>query len=183
MIRSFIAVEIPATVRRSITRLIRDTIGFGYPVRWTKEDNLHLTLKFLGDITETQVGEISSALSILADATPRFPFSLKGLGGFPSSRAARIVWVGAETGRENVTTLQRSLETELSPLGFKPESREFSPHLTIGRIRSPLDVIAIAATPFESEVFDIKSLVLFKSTLYPAGPIYDSLGEFLLAGG
>lgn len=181
MIRSFIAVEIPQPVRRSITRFVRETIGPGYPVRWTREDNLHLTLKFLGDISDGQREVISTALETLAAESRRFQFSLNTVGCFPSPRSARIVWLGADVGRDALTSLQRALDLGLSPLGFKPEPREFSPHLTIGRVKVPLDATALTALPFRSEVFSVDALVLFKSTLLPAAPVYDKLGEFQLA--
>lgn len=183
MIRSFIAIEIPREIRNKITGMIGEWDREGYPVRWVKEDNLHLTLKFLGEIKEEVVFDVSSKLKSISLRFSPFEFSLKGLGAFPTPKSPRVLWIGIAKGREGVKSLQEVVENELALVGLKPETREFSPHLTIGRAKAKFDPKSILATQYESPVFLVRALALFKSTLTPQGPIYEKLEEFPLSAG
>ncbi len=183
MIRSFIAVEIPFEVRKRIGELIAQWESEGYPVRWVKVDNLHLTLKFLGEIDQAMLALVKTRLSILARRFAPITFSLKDLGCFPSPRSPRVLWIGAERGSDELRVLEKALEDELLPIGLRSELREFSPHLTIARAKMKFDPEKIVATAYTSPSFFIQSLVLFKSTLTPQGPVYEKLNEFPLSGG
>ena len=105
---------------------------------------------------------------------------LKGLGAFPGPSRARVVWIGTDQGKNEVCALQADVVKTLSSVGYQPERRPFSPHLTIGRLRIPDDVSQAVAVQFESEPFRIDNVVLFRSVLGPAGPTYNRLSEFPL---
>jgi 2'-5' RNA ligase len=148
-------------------------------IRWTRVEGLHLTFKFLGDITRSQVEPI---LSVLQDVVQqRQPLNLvaQGLGAFPSLRRPRILWVGLKG--EGIAELSEAIETALMPLDFPPEEREFTPHLTLGRVRSPrgwervLRLIKEHEHAYFGESM-IDRLTLYQSDLRPDGAIYTPLG-------
>jgi len=180
--RSFIAIEVSEGARAQIGELLKDLRQEpGIAVRWVEPRLVHLTLVFLGEVTQ---GFLVSARLRLADAAkrhPRFALQLKGLGAFPHPRRARVVWVGTEEGREEACLLQADVAASLRSIGFQLEKRPFSPHLTIGRLRVPGDVSRVVTAHFESERFGIARVVLFRSVLGPKGPSYTSLAEFPLA--
>ena len=133
MIRAFIAVTLDSKVIDEIADLSEHLTREIPGVRWVAPANFHLTLKFLGGIDETQIGSISGALCERLHLFPRFTINAKGLGVFPGPRRPRVLWVGL-TG-ERLVSLASTVESALQPLGFAPESRKFTPHLTIGRWR------------------------------------------------
>lgn len=182
-IRSFVAVSISERARRQIAELLAGLRRAPCPaVRWVKPELMHLTLAFLGKVP---LGFIESAKARLIEVARQhrtFPAQLKGLGAFPSPTRARVVWIGTEQGKNEVCALQQDVVRALSSVGYQPERRPFSPHLTIGRLRVPDDVSKAVAARFESESFIIERVVLFRSVLGPAGPVYSVLAEFPLLG-
>jgi 2'-5' RNA ligase len=180
-IRSFVAVSISEGARRQIAQLLsylrREP---GADVRWVRPELMHLTLVFLGEVPQAFLDRAAVELAQVAGRHSAFEVQLKGLGAFPGPSRARVVWVGTDKGRTEVCALQRDVETALSSVGYRPERRSFSPHLTIGRLRAPGDVSRVAATQFESEPFTIDRIVLFRSVLGTGGPTYTRLSEFPL---
>ena len=180
-IRAFIAVEIPDDVRQEIGRT---TAGFrrkDYPVRWVNPENLHLTLVFLGYNPAEFIAQVEYQLSKVAARTGRFELALKGLGAFPNERSARVIWVGADEGKDQLCALARSVAEEMIAIGFIPEKRPFSPHLTIGRVKAPIaDIRPILGTTFAGRSFPVSEIVLVRSHLNPAGPVYERLAAFPL---
>jgi 2'-5' RNA ligase len=180
-IRSFVAVSISDGARRQIADLLNSfRRESGGDVRWVKPELMHLTLVFLGDVPRSFLDSAKTRLSQVAARHKAFEVQLRGLGAFPGSSRARVVWVGTDKGRSEVCALQKDVETALSSVGYQPERRPFSPHLTIGRLRVPGDVSRVAATQFESELFTVDRVVLFRSVLGPGGPTYSRLSEFSL---
>jgi 2'-5' RNA ligase len=183
LIRSFLAVEVPADVRAEVARLLGSLRGKPGPgVRWVKPDVMHLTLVFLGEVP---AGFVRSADERLAQALPPLPAfrcRLAGLGAFPNPNRARVAWVGVDTGRDELVALQRTASAALARIGYQPERRPFSPHLTLGRLREPGDVATLVAGPFQSTEFGVERVVLFRSVLRPQGPEYTELHEYRLAG-
>jgi 2'-5' RNA ligase len=181
--RAFVAVEISEAARRQIAdRLAVLRREPGVPVRWVRPELMHLTLAFLGEVPPDFIAAATARLTECASGHGPFTMRLKGLGAFPSPTRARVVWIGAEQGRDEVCTLQAGVVKALRSAGYQPERRPFSPHLTIGRVRVPADVSGAVAGQFESEPFAIDRVVLFRSVLDPAGPVYSVLAEFPLAG-
>ena len=181
-IRSFVAVSISDGARRQIAELLgglrRDA---GTAVRWVRPELMHMTLAFLGEVSPDFLELAKRGLADVAPNHGPFSMQLRGLGAFPSSSRARVVWIGTDQGKPEVCALQNDVVKALSSVGYQPERRPFSPHMTIGRLRMPDDVSRAVAVQFESESFMIDRVVLFRSVLGPAGPAYSVLAEFPLA--
>ncbi|MBM3330612.1 RNA 2',3'-cyclic phosphodiesterase [candidate division WOR-3 bacterium] len=181
-IRSFVALSISEGARRQIADLLVSLQRQQGPVvRWVRPELMHLTLAFLGEVPQEFLDAATARLSAVARQHSSITAQLRGLGAFPSSSRARVVWIGTEQGRREVCNLQAEVVRALTSVGYQPERRPFSPHLTIGRLRTPDDVSKAAAVRFESEPFVIDRFVLMRSVLGPAGPAYSVLAEFPLA--
>jgi 2'-5' RNA ligase len=178
-IRSFVAVSISEGARHQIADLLgRLRREPGIPVRWVRPELMHLTLAFLGEVSQDFLDSVKVRLVEVGQQHKVLTAQLKGLGAFPSPSRARVVWIGTEQGKNEVCVLQAGIVKALRSVGYQPEKRPFSPHLTIGRLRIPGDVSRAVAVQFESEPFAIDRAVLFRSVLGPDGPVYSRLAEF-----
>jgi RNA 2',3'-cyclic 3'-phosphodiesterase len=135
-IRSFIAIPLSPEVQRNARRLLRDLREDKDGVKWVPEDNLHLTLKFLGDVVDREVPQVCQAIRRASATIEPFDLEFSSVGGFPTADRPRVIWSGISSGGEQLVELVTALETELAKLGFKPEPRDYRPHLTLGRVRS-----------------------------------------------
>lgn len=135
-IRSFIAIPLSPEVQRSAKRLMRDLRQEKDGIKWVPEDNLHLTLKFLGEVIDRDVPAVCLAIRNVCQHIDPFVLEFAGAGGFPTSDRPRVIWAGIVNGSEPLVALVSALETELAKLGFKPEPRDYRPHLTLGRVKS-----------------------------------------------
>jgi len=179
MIRSFIAIEVPKDTRDGISKVIADFKRSDCPVRWVAIENMHLTLIFLGETEEDFLNKVKEQLTLVAKSGKPFEVNLNGFGAFPSQRSPRVIWVGVDKGKNEAVELQAKVEKSLVTIGYKPEDRKFHPHLTVGRVKGVIkDPAKIFETNYTSRDFLVKSIVLFKSTLRPEGPIYEKLQEF-----
>ena len=185
MIRAFIAVGIdPKTVERisEATDQLKPSIA---GIRWAPLTNLHLTVKFLGDVEETTIDPIARALRQHIAPFPRFTINAKGLGVFPDVKRPQVLWVGLEG--IHLAELASTVETALKPLGFEPEKRGFKPHLTIGRWRqrdkSTAKFIAELErwAGYEFGKSEVRNIILFQSMLRPEGAIHRPLEKILLS--
>jgi len=174
--RTFIAIEIPEIIRKSIYSQITAFKGFALPIKWVSIENLHITLKFLGEITEKTT--LEPLLRDTAGYQKPFAVTLRDTGCFPNARRPRVVWIGVDRGAERLSILAQAVEEALLQCGFPREGR-FHPHLTIGRIKKPCSIDGILEQEFMSEQFPVNSLVLFKSTLTPHGAVYEPLQRFV----
>lgn len=184
-IRSFIAVELPDEVKLALTKL-QDRLKSGSrtPAKWVDPSSIHLTLKFLGNISEGMVGRLMAALSEAARGTAPLHLELKGLGAFPNPKNVRVVWVGTTGDVDKLIRLQQAVESGLKPLGFNPEPRPFTPHLTLARLREEATPAArqqlgqlITTTGFETTGFLVDAIHLMRSQLTREGAIYSRLGS------
>ena len=184
VIRAFIAIELPLRTQEAIqkqTARLRQTFG-DRQVRWVPADNLHLTLKFLGDVESAHLDFITQMLSQTVDSYTEFEIRFSGLGSFPTSKRPRVLWIGLQF-PASLVSLQREIESSAERLGYKKEERGFSPHLTIGRVRqdasaADLQQISKAIESIQLghvEPVKVDSIHLFKSDLKPSGAIYTSL--------
>lgn len=181
--RSFIAIEVPEDIRERVATLNSE---FRIPnsefIKWVNKENLHLTLIFLGEVKEDFLEKVKVRLSEITSQKSPFYLSLKGLGAFPNIRNPRVIWIGVKKGDEEIEAIQGEIEKELTKIGYQPEPRKFHPHLTIGRVKS-FGANKILSEFFEKDYqsrdFLVESVVLFKSTLTPQGPIYEKLQESL----
>ena len=188
-VRSFIAIELSGELRQALTRL-QDKLKSGSrtPVKWIDPNNMHLTLKFLGDIDINMTGKITTAMEEAARGVRPFHLEISRLGVFPNQRRVQVVWVGLTGEVEKLAQLQKRIEAGLAPLGFAVEARPFSPHLTLARVRDQATSYErqdlgrlIEGTHFEAEgKLSVDSVHLVKSQLTREGPIYSRLGSVLL---
>ncbi len=189
-IRAFIALELDDQIQARLGEIQEELKKSGVDIRWVKPENIHLTLKFLGQVTSKQIEQIKRALEETAKTKKPFFTGLGKLGTFPRPEHPRVIWVGIEEGNKKTIQLNKELETYLQTLGFTPEAREFRPHLTLGRIRLPrqdkkslfrlkeiiLSLNSQTAEPLKSLV---DQLTLFQSTLTPKGSAYTPLHRIL----
>lgn len=175
-LRSFICIEIPESIKERIGRL-QDTLrAIDAQVSWTKPSNIHLTLKFLGNVEASRIARISQSLERAAHGMNSLEIDVSGAGCFPSARNPRVLWIGFSDVPEPLRELYSNIEAELARQGFDREKRKFSPHLTIGRVREPHNSAQLAealiAGGFESEVFRATKVILMRSDLKPTGAVY-----------
>jgi 2'-5' RNA ligase len=188
-IRSFIAIELPRELKLELGRL-EDELASGSraPVKWVDPANMHITLKFLGDISPGMTGRITSVIEEAAREIQPFHLEAGGLGVFPNPRRVQVVWVGLDGETDRLNRLQKGIESGLVPLGFRAESRPFTPHLTLARVREramPDERQAlgqlIESTGFTAECkFQVDYVHLMRSQLTREGPIYSRIGSVLL---
>lgn len=191
-IRAFIAIELSPAARTALAQLQQRLKPLVPPqsVRWTAPDNIHLTLHFLGDIPADGVSQTSSLLRAAAATCPPFALTLGDLGCFPNTRRPRIVWTGVSGQMETLLNLHRELGQRLKTIGFTPEARPYSPHLTIGRVKdglpqrllSQLGQVLEQTQPQIGQVaaLDVAEISLMQSDLKPAGPVYTQLAAAAL---
>jgi 2'-5' RNA ligase len=183
--RAFIAIKLPLNLKSAISGIQEELKRTLPTVSWTKPDNLHITLKFLGEISPEQAVNIKQIITENAKATFGFRIKLETLGVFPNTRCARIIYMGANEGSLEIKQIVEQLELKLAQLGIPKENRSFSSHITIGRIRSRIGQFEIeTALNKASRLLDNKnfgfvadSITLFKSTLGVEGPTYTVLEE------
>ncbi|MGH7804184.1 MAG: RNA 2',3'-cyclic phosphodiesterase [Candidatus Binatia bacterium] len=182
-LRAFLAVHPTADVLAEIERAREELAAAGADVRWAKADGLHVTIKFLGEVPEPELGGIERALEErLAELAP-MESEVRGLGVFPNWKKPRVVWVGFEG--DGLEAIAEAAERALAPLGFPPEGREFAPHLTLGRVRSPRGWEALSRTlqAQRERSFGcsrIAEATLYKSDLRPDGSVYTPIRVFPL---
>ncbi|QTA83288.1 2'-5' RNA ligase [Desulfonema limicola] len=179
-IRSFIAVPLPESIKKHIQGIQNNIRLKGLKMRWVKLENIHLTLKFLGDIPLSDIDAVSRTMAQAAESFTPMTLGVKGIGVFPGIKNPRILWAGMNGGTHSLIHFQQTLENSLIPLGFKKEKRSFKAHLTIARIKDrifPKDIIQIIEKfgNFESEPFTAEEIILYQSLLKPTGPVYTGL--------
>lgn len=179
-LRTFIAIELPMAVSRELAAIQQRLRDHGLKLRWVKPGNIHLTLKFLGDIMPADVQDIGSAMHAAAQATPPFDVTVQGLGVFPGILRPKVLWSGLGGAPERLVCLHSSLEDALAERGIAREKRPYKGHLTLARIKGALDsrrlVSAIEAEGmFEPLPLAVSELVLFQSRLQPTGAVYTPL--------
>jgi len=190
LLRAFIAIEIPQEIKRQIagqTAELRRMVGSS--VRWVTPENIHLTLKFLGEISPANIDLLAQALKTEVGEHLPFEMNVNGLGAFPNVRRPRVIWIGLDA-PSDLTRLQHHLETTTARLGYVSDDKPFSPHLTIGRVREQIssDESQALRSALESAKVGapgkiaVKSVHLFQSELKPAGPIYTCISAAALGG-
>jgi RNA 2',3'-cyclic 3'-phosphodiesterase len=186
LMRIFVAVFPPPEVQRGAAALIEALRADGDGVSWVKSDNLHFTIRFLGDLGESGAGRAAAAVRAAAGRMPAFRAVLGEPGAFPSPRKARVLWLGLAEGGDRLVELARAVERGLEDSGFGRADRPFKPHLTIGRVRERerdwSEPLAAAAPPGGSDgAFEVDRVVVVQSTLSPKGSVYRVRDEAPLA--
>ncbi|MBI2908514.1 MAG: RNA 2',3'-cyclic phosphodiesterase [Chloroflexi bacterium] len=186
LIRSFIAIELPEELKESLTDLhAKLKQAGGNNVKWVRPEGVHLTLVFLGYVAAEKIPAVTEAMTRVAEGIAPLTLTARGVGAFPSWQRPRVVWVGLEGDIERLKTLQKRLQDALEPLGFTPEKRDFSPHLTLGRVREPISPAerrrmgeVMSAIGFETPVnWKVDSVSLMRSELKPTGAVYSQLAS------
>ncbi len=186
-IRSFISVELPPAIRHSITELVSRLRKAGPDVAWVHADNIHLTLKFLGNADNSLLAKIKDRIGKKLSHFNTFYIKIVGVGCFPSKKRPRVLWVGIESSVA-LNDLHRSLEAEVAELGFVRDERPYSPHLTIGRIRSRKGVAQMLSRleEFRTAEFgdmEVNRIHIMKSELKTTGAEYTSIAEIPIGRG
>ncbi len=182
--RTFIAIDLPDPVRAALAKAQESFRGLCSDARWTRPEGIHLTLKFLGEISGAQVAQVSEVLLKAGSFAP-FSVEIAGFGFFPSAKRPRVFWTGVAASHA-LTELAASIETQMEKLGFAREERGFSPHLTLARFKDPRPqpelssaVAAAAASLFGK--FEVSEFFLFESKLSAHGAQYGKVMSFQLA--
>ena len=180
LIRTFIAIDIPEKLRKTIANLQSGLKGLGGKITWVKPENIHLTLKFLGNTEENKIEIIAEKLEQAVLSFNRFEIKFKAIGAFPNFRRAKVFWVGCVENKDTLTELANKIDQLMSEVEFEREKRQFSAHLTIGRVRDhrgiePVITMLQQEKYFAGENFVVKEVSLIKSELTRQGPIYTPL--------
>lgn len=189
ILRVFTAVEISPEIRSAATRLIERLKAAPTKVTWTKPANLHYTLKFLGDVPETQLPDVCRAVEEAVSPFTPFEIVAGRVGAFPSISRPRTLWIGVTDGAERVELVFQALERLLKPLGYPPEGRRFTAHLTLGRVRDSssgaieeLSELLRKHADFDAGAMTVDAVTVFASTLGRDGPTYEVLSRAEFTG-
>lgn len=186
MIRLFLAIDIPSAVKEQVTaarsHLARGVRG----VKWVEDHNLHLTLKFLGEVPEAQIEDISKAVRRAVKGYPVFKLQVGSPGFFPNKKSPRVVWLEIKGDSEIALKIGLSIDESLISLGFDPDERRRL-HLTLGRVRSDISIgelkknyLGFKGYP-EQPVFEVNQVVLYRSQLTSSGPVYSPVDKFVFS--
>jgi 2'-5' RNA ligase len=180
--RTFIAAEISSEVRRCAMAAIEQLASVEAPVKWVDPANMHLTIKFLGDVDYTALSEVCRALDKVVAHWEPFEVECGGVGAFPKPERPRTIWLGVDDPQQRLTELAAAVENALAEHRFRRESRSFHPHLTLGRLRDGRHAAELARLIQTGNfsrrgVMVIDELVVFSSELTSNGPIYTPMGH------
>jgi len=186
--RAFIAIELPKEIKNTLSQLQDRLETSKADVKWVEPQNIHLTLKFLGEIDEKKLEKITQASEEIAKSTAAFHVHIWSIGAFPRINFPRIIWVGIDKGEQEIKDLAQQLEVKISETGIPKEGRPFSSHITIGRARSNLnrqDLVQNLSNLINelkegAPEFLVSKIIIFKSTLTSKGPIYEAVKEVSL---
>ena len=186
-VRAFVAVQLDEAVRTALGVQLERLRLAAPRVAWVPAQNLHLTLRFLGGVEADTLPRVTRALEALAAEARPFELAVGGLGAFPTAARARVVWAGLSGGGEAVRALAERVEAALAPVGFEPEARPFSPHVTLGRVRAPRPDPRLEAALADGAGLDfgrvrVDTVWLMRSDLEAAGARYSAIAAVPLAG-
>ena len=186
VVRTFIALDLPAAIRDQANRLQQLMRQRCPGVRWVKPEQMHLTLKFLGNTRVEQVATILTLLDRITRSIAPFVLDIGGIGAFPTLRNPKVIWAGISA-EARLVDFHQCIDTELEQLGFPKEKRSFSPHLTLGRVKDGTcrKKLVSCIEQYSTEHIGTATasrVIFFRSDLTPSGPVYSVLGEFSLHG-
>lgn len=183
LVRSFVAVELSPEVRGRALQLIEKLRRASAKVRWVRNDNLHLTLKFLGEVESVEIARICDAMQRAVADLESFDLEFHAAGAFPDAVNPRTIWVGVRAGAEAMIALHRRVDDALENLGFRVEGRRFRPHVTVGRVRDTrhgkreLKALLDEFADYRAGITHVEDVTLFASRLTEDGPEYEALGR------
>ena len=174
--RTFIAIDLPKEIKEKIAELEKDFTKCDLAFKWVKPENIHLTLKFLGNIDEEQIIKIKQAIAMVSGKFASFEVSFDSFGFFPNERKPRVFFIST-TPEELLKNIAVKLEEELEALGFEKENR-FKSHITLARIKNPKNIACLKEKIKNIRLdkkFPINEITLYKSTLTKEGPVYKEI--------
>lgn len=179
--RCFIAIDLDERVKMALSALQMELKGCNADIKWVKPENIHLTLKFLGNVDEKMLSKIEVKLGDACNKYNGFSLEAKGMDVFPNKRHPRVLWVDI-TSNDSLTGLQGEIEEGMASIGFEKENRGFTPHLTIGRFRSTTGIEALydKIQLHRNDSFgliDVRAVLLMESKLKPSGAEYIRIAE------
>ena len=182
-IRSFVAIELPDELKRELSQLEAQLKSSEQPwVKWVNPHSIHLTLKFLGNIAVGRIGEITRTIEEATQGIPLFHLEVRDLGVFPNLKRVQVAWIGISGEVDKLGQLQQRIDSNLAPLGFAPESRPFTPHLTLARLHNRVSLEErqrfgqlIAGTGFKASIIKVDAISLMMSQLTREGAIYSRI--------
>ena len=180
MIRCFLALDLPDALRPQLA-LVQGGLKRSHgDVRWVAVGNIHLTLKFFGNVPDAEIEPLAAAAREVAASQAPFQLQVTQAGAFPNMTSPRVIWVGLGGDVLPLAQMFHQLEKAFAVLGYLPEGRAFNPHLTLGRVKSPANRHRLALAleklpPLNWPPFMVNEIILFKSTLTPQGSIYTPL--------
>ena len=185
--RIFVAVELPDSIKEGLRQIQRTLQGTGDRTKWVGVSSLHLTLKFLGEISEERLERVFAASREVAEKTASFFIELAGVGAFPNCSSPRVIWVGVRKGKDNLVDLALHLDRVLSEMGFAAEKRKWVPHLTLGRVKElgkedRLKKLLLQQKSACVGEIEARQCSVIRSLLTPTGPLYTTLKGFPLGG-
>jgi 2'-5' RNA ligase len=174
--RAFICIAVPPPIKARIEELQRALRRSDVPISWVKSSNIHLTIKFLGDLAASRIAHVRQAVERACQSISPFDITVEGTGCFPSAKSPRVLWVGLGPLPDELRRLHSNIESELAGEGFAREAKRFAPHLTIGRVRDPIKASRTVedslAAGFAAETFHASEVIVMRSELHPSGSIY-----------
>jgi 2'-5' RNA ligase len=181
--RTFIAIELPEPIKAALGALSQRLRAGGAQAAWVRPENIHLTLRFLGDVDDARLATLSGMLRTAYKDVAPFPVNVCGTGVFPNARRPSVIWVGMSPVEGGLGEVQAAAETAACAIGLPPEERGFQPHLTLARIRDSrkaqgLMELLRGEEDFAAGAFDVAGVTLFSSQLAPGGSIYRQLEVF-----
>lgn len=180
-VRAFIGIFPPPGIQRALHRAAL-TLSVEGSVRYVPPENIHLTIKFLGDVTPEKLSEAGKTLAAMSERHEPFEVELSGFGAFPSARRGRVLWAAVGGESDRLGAIAAAVEDTLEPLGFVREPHTYRPHLTLGRARGR-PFILDETTASKNLTFSAERLMLVRSILRSDGASYEPVGTYPLAGG
>ncbi|HQU74620.1 MAG TPA: RNA 2',3'-cyclic phosphodiesterase [Calditrichia bacterium] len=187
-LRTFIAIDIGGDLSAALPDLLSPCRALPVRATWVSRENLHITLKFLGDVLPERIPAVSQVLFDCAESTVAFSLQTTGWGAFPNWRSPRVLWLGLDVPSGHpLRDLNKQVEVRLMRLGFARENRPFRPHITLGYVKSPRNTQLLMDyfqdLPSPSVRFEVGEFRLVKSELTAGGPIYETLDHFPFSRG
>ncbi|MDD4879148.1 MAG: RNA 2',3'-cyclic phosphodiesterase [Candidatus Omnitrophica bacterium] len=186
MLRTFIAIELPAEARDKLVSVLEALKRSGADIKWVEPENIHLSLRFIGDVSPDKAEEIKKLLAGTAAGFKSFELTMKGIGAFPDLSFPKVIWAGVDRGAAESARIAGELEAKLQAIGIAGEERKFHPHITLGRVRSQrnsdklrklVETVGFEAGP----VIKAGYITLFMSRLTPQGSVYTPLFKAKMA--
>ena len=185
-IRTFVAIEGPGGVRDRASRLINSLSKTTESVRWVAPENLHVTVKFLGDVDETEIYQVCRCVAKGCEQHSAFQATCEGLGAFPKLEKPRTIWLGVSDPNDQIVELFKSVDQSLLTMGFPTEMKRYQPHLTLGRLRYGRRETGQLTEEIQSRIdyaageVSVEELIIFGSEMRSGGPVYNVLGRAAL---